>query len=435
MKNIDQLFKTADRNILCNTAYPYRKELYQTYIAAEDLFEDTHELSFYVHIPFCRQLCSFCEYTRFPAGNEVVEERYIYLLQEQIKHFLENHTIDKVYGLDIGGGTPTSLRTEQFIHLLQISSDLEFAAAKSDDFEKSIEFSFSTIDEEKLKLISQFGFKRISAGLQTSDRRILTRAGREITENVAIKDTLEKAHDNGIEKVNLDLMYGMVGQDEESIDQTIAEIGFLTPEQVTVYETRYNLGRNVPKLITREKQYLQYSRLYDGLLSLGYKGRFGANTFSRSGDDGMSSYIRNRMRYGTPYKGFGISAQSMSRTGLSYGILKNAEKADIISIHELTEGYNYLLPKDELAAKYVSVAMYGGEFYLSVLDDILGEPAKKYYYDELSFLEQHSYADIIGGKVTLTQLGFRYYGAIAALFWSKAQKQALINYGEDKKDE
>lgn len=425
--DIERLFALADQNVLCNTAYPYQKTVFRKYISEEDLFRDTREMSFYVHVPFCRHLCSFCEYTRFPSGNIMDEKKYIQLLKDQIELFLRGHHITMIYGLDVGGGTPTALENEQFEDLLQISRTLEEAAPKSEDFEKSIEISFSTISKAKLQLIGEYEFKRVSAGLQTSDQRLLERSGRAVTKVKEIKEIIDFAHGCGIEKINLDLMYGLPGQNDGAIDMTIDEIQALLPEQVTVYETRYNLGKTAPAEITREKQYDQYSRLFDGLTGLGYEGRFGANTFSRCGDAGMSSYIRNRMQNGIPYKGFGISAQSMSRSGISYGVLKNAQKFDAQAISDLTEGDNYMLPPEEIAAKYVSVALYGGCFRLQVLENILQQNAEEYYHNELRFLTQRRYAEIEDGTVTLTEAGFRYYGAIAALFWSAEQKQCLLS--------
>lgn len=404
---IKRLFSIADNTLLCNTAYPYEKSLFRKYQSNEDIMTGTKELSFYLHVPFCRQLCSFCEYTRFLAGDHHAEERYIGLLENQVKQYLDTHSVDMILGLDIGGGTPTALPTELFDRLLSIGRCITASAPVSADFEKSIEFSFSTIDWKKLELIGKYGYRRISTGLQTADTKVLSKNDRTITSVDQVYDILNTAHEIGIHKINIDLMYGMEFQTDASIDITLAEIARLMPDQVTLYETRYNRNRIVPPEITRQLQYDQYRRLFYGLAAIGYQGRFGANIFSLCSDDGMSSYIRSRMLYGKPYKGFGISAQSLSRKGLSYGMLKNAKSVDFRQIEYLSEGDNYLLPPEELAAKYVSVALYGGSFFLPVLSSILGINADSYYHAELDYLKHHEYIEIIDDHVILTETGFR----------------------------
>ena len=424
---IDKLFETADRNLLCNTAYPYQKKLFEPYFSTEDLFAEVHDLSFYVHIPFCKQLCRFCEYTRFEAGDEDAESQYLDILRDQVHEFLNSHTINKIYGMDLGGGTPSALSKREFARLLGLCSKIENTAKMSHDYEKSIEISFSTIDEPKMELIAEYGFQRLSAGLQSSDRNLLSENGRVLSNEKRIEKVILSAHKNGIKKVNLDLMYGMEGQSDDSIRMTLESIAFLQPEQVTVYETRYNKNKKVPASITRELQYRQYCILYEELTKQGYTGRFGANTFSSCGDDGLSSYIRNRMKYCLPYKGFGISAQSMTRNGISYGSLKNSKANRMPPLDMLTEEYNYLLPASEIAAKYVSVALYGGCFRLDVLDEILGEDSAAYFQTQLSFLLQRDLIRIEEKEVVLTEKGFRLYGAIAALFWSTEQQQYLLD--------
>lgn len=65
--SIEEVFNIADKNLCCNTAYPVFKDEWKKYLSEQDIFADTHDISVYFHVPFCRQLCRFCEYTRFLA--------------------------------------------------------------------------------------------------------------------------------------------------------------------------------------------------------------------------------------------------------------------------------------------------------------------------------------------------------------------------------
>ncbi|MDO4189660.1 MAG: hypothetical protein Q4D29_11810, partial [Lachnospiraceae bacterium] len=149
---------------------------------------------------------------------------------------------------------------------------------------------------------------------------------------------------------------------------------------------RYNRAKNKPDSITRELQFKQYSIFYNRLVAMGYRGYFGKNTFTRCNDNGVSSYLWYRMDQGIPYKGFGISAQSMGNRGISYGSLKNIDTERLPEIASIGATANYCLPESEMAAKYVSIAMYNGRFRLDSLSKILGEDAEKAFSDELLYL-------------------------------------------------
>ncbi|MDO4189662.1 MAG: hypothetical protein Q4D29_11820 [Lachnospiraceae bacterium] len=118
---IEKLFLAADKNLNCNTAYPIFKEEFKIYESDIDVMEGVTQLSYYIHIPFCKQLCKFCEYTRFLAGDKAQEIRYINLLGDQIRKFVSEHKIEKIYGLDIGGGTPSALDDDDFEDVLKLA--------------------------------------------------------------------------------------------------------------------------------------------------------------------------------------------------------------------------------------------------------------------------------------------------------------------------
>lgn len=178
--------------------------------------------------------------------------------------------------------------------------------------------------------------------------------------------------------------------------------------------------------INRQVLYHQYSYMYQRLVAMGYHAVFGQNTFSLMNDQGVSSYLYSRMFDCIPYKGFGVSAQSMSRQGISYNILKNSSSEKMPEWDSLTEEDVYLLPPEEIAAKYVCIALYSGRFSLSVLTEILGRNAEEYYADELGFLSARDLICHQGSVLFLTKEGFSVYGAVAALFWSKKHQEMYL---------
>jgi oxygen-independent coproporphyrinogen-3 oxidase len=232
---------------------------------------------------------------------------------------------------------------------------------------------------------------------------------------------LIKAWGKGIKKVNLDFMYGLKGQNESTIQQDLNLIGRLKPQQVTIYELRTNMIL-AKESFTKEELYDQYVHYYDGLLAMGYKARFGQNTFSLdAADEGVSSYLRERMLNGAAYKGFGMSAQSMSSSGIAY----NEGKLAVVPQNELkSEGYpeqfTYLLPSNELASKYMAISAYNGSFSISRLKDF--GFSKEYLNEILDFcISEGLLYKGNHDRVFVSRKGFVHYGALFSLFYSNTQ--------------
>ena len=332
-----------------------------------------------------------------------------------------------MHGLDVGGGTPTALEIKPFTHLMQICKALINKLELVEDFEPSIEGTFETIDDNKLKEIYNAGFKRISLGIQTMNLNILAKNNRQ---NLETKDLIQRCNlikKHGIKKINIDFMYGLEGQTLKDLDDAIALVKKMNVEQITLYEMRYNLISKQKK-IDREFLFEQYEYIYNKLIDLGYYARFGQNTFSKDEKDlGLSSYLRSRMIDNISYKGFGISAQSKSKIGMSYNIGKSRKSInECMKYNSFIEEDLYLLPKEELLAKYIAISMYFGEFKISIMKEILGEEPLDYYKNEFQFLLKNDYILINQDKIILTKKGFKYYGAIGALFYSKNVKTYLL---------
>ena len=212
-------------------------------------------------------------------------------------------------------------------------------------------------------------------------------------------------------------MYGLGGQDVSSIDRDLEIISILQPQQITLYEMRDNMVKSGMHY-SKENLYLQYSLYYKGLESLGYVSRFGQNTFSKDPDDlGLSSYLRTRMINRASYKGFGLSAQSMSSSGLSYNIGKLDEAPEsFLNEKTFSERYTYILPSKEMAAKYLAISAYYGAFSKDNLA-CLGVDDET-FRERLDFcLENDLLCDSGDGLIHITPKGFKHYGAVFSLLY------------------
>lgn len=422
--DIERLLVSRKDNPLFNTSYPLSPEDWKKYNAVGELLFDVHKpLAFYIHIPFCRHICSFCEYTRICLPDKDTQILYVKTLLSDIKNFITKYPNITLYGLDIGGGTPTALCNPAFEMLMDEYCSIKSQLQTTLDFEPSIEATFSTLTHDKIKTIAKAGIQRISLGIQSSVKSVMKPMHRLNSEIEEMKKALDEIHKAGIAKVNLDFMYGLPEQTIDTITEDLATIEFLSPEQVTVYEFRANqvckdFATNV------EESYSQYCQLYDGLLKLGYFAKFGQNTFSRNAYDmGVSSYLRHRMFDGWQYKGFGISAQSMSKLGLSYNIGKNA--SGILKLIDYADSFesfqHYNLPPEEVLAKFIAISGYSGGFSINAANELLGDDFCSIYSDILSYLSTSEVIKIDSERIQFTHKGFRNYGAILSLFYPKKE--------------
>lgn len=415
---IKELYELRKDDPRWNTSYPLFPEDWSVFRVQGALpFDDDKTLSFYVHIPFCKQLCSFCEYTRMLCPDEELQRAYLQTIRNDILRFKNRHKDFALQGFDIGGGTPTALSEENFSRLLDIYDEALSDLTLMDDFEPSIEATFDTLSVAKLERMAGSGIRRLSLGVQSSSTDVLHGHHRKSPKQTEIETWLNRAWDVGIEKVNLDFMYGLAGQTTASIASDLALIHSLRPQQITLYELRTNMiqSKDIPD---KETLYAQYSQFYDGLLEMGYAARFGQNTFSLcESDNGVSSYLRHRMLEGTSYKGFGISAQSMSRAGVSYNMGKMATSIrQNLNDTSFSEQFTYLLPPQELASKYLAIAAYNGSFSMKVVEDF--GITKDAYKDALDFcLSEGLLHKDKTGRYYITKTGFKHYGAIFSLFY------------------
>ena len=418
MKLIEDIYNKFLQNDNLNTSYPLSPLDWAEYRVSEKLhFTKDEQLSFYIHIPFCQNLCSFCEYTRMKCPSEEIQQHYLNILDFDIQQFVKEHPQIVLRGFDIGGGTPTVLSSDNFARLIDIYLKTVSSVQIAPDFEPSIEGSFQTLTENKLQLISNAGIKRLSLGIQSTNSKVLFTNQRLEEPMERIGKWIEFAKSVGIQKVNLDLMYGLKGQTSETIKSDISIFAPLNVEQITLYELRTNMLNNV-NCMAKEDLFQSYNALYNGLISLNYQARFGQNTFSINKEDfGVSSYLRNRMLNGISYKGFGLSAQSMSKYGVSYNVGKNkSDLSQYLNLATYNEEYTYHLPARELLSKYIAISAYSGQFSLKTASEILGKDCIHYFKREIDFCVENDLMTLENDTLFITRKGFKHYGAVFFLF-------------------
>lgn len=178
----------------------------------------------YIHIPFCDHICGYCDFTRFKYGR-VISDEFMIRLIGQINKLPNN--LKSVY---VGGGTPTSLETDQLEGLLKaIKPHLD-----SNDYEWTFEGNPENLTLEKVELLKAFGVNRMSLGVQTTDDDLLGKIGRH-HKFYDVGKGINLLRQVGISNISLDLMYGLPGQTLESFIKSMNDVVDLKPDHVSIY--------------------------------------------------------------------------------------------------------------------------------------------------------------------------------------------------------
>lgn len=213
---------------------------------------DNKELGIYIHIPFCKQKCYYCDFVSYVDTVERMN-KYIEKLKEEIineKNIYQNdYNVTTIY---IGGGTPSILEKEHIKDILDILKEqLKNNKTKFQDIEITIEVNPGTAKEEKLKQYKESGINRLSIGLQSTNDNLLKEIGR-IHNYQDFLITYNMAKKIGFENINIDLMIGLPNQTIKDLKNAIQEIKRLNPNHVSIYSLIVEEGTKIEQLLDQK---------------------------------------------------------------------------------------------------------------------------------------------------------------------------------------
>ena len=202
----------------------------------------------YVHIPFCKQKCYYCDFLSF-ANKIKFEEEYVESLIKEIRHFKEendNVEFDTIY---IGGGTPSYIDSKNIAKILHTLT-LGEVIPKIDEI--TIEINPGTFIKEKLQEYKKIGINRLSIGLQSTDNHLLKEIGRIHTYQDFL-ETYKTARDVGFNNINVDLMIGLPNQTFFDVKKQINEIIELKPNHISVYSLILEENTKLEQIVSQGK--------------------------------------------------------------------------------------------------------------------------------------------------------------------------------------
>lgn len=284
------------------------------------------ELGIYIHIPFCKQKCYYCDFVSF-SNKEGYIEKYVETVKREIDSYdLSKYNITTIY---IGGGTPSRIPSEKIQEILEkIRQKISENQTRWKNIEITIELNPGTVDEEKIKKYKEIGINRLSIGLQSTNNKLLKEIGRIHTFE-DFKDTYNTMKKVGFENINVDLMIGLPNQTISDVKDSLNEIIKLNPTHVSVYSLIVEENTKMEQLINNKKLQLPDEELerqmywyVKNILELNGYNHYEISNFAKKGKESKHNLNCWEQK---EYIGLGLAAYSYIN-GVRYGNTSNLEE-------------------------------------------------------------------------------------------------------------
>lgn len=296
--------------------------------------------SIYIHIPFCRQKCLYCDFHSFAVSPSVYED-YTNALLSEIKnkqHLYQKETIQTIF---FGGGTPSILPT--FL-LQKIMTALYQYYTVSKNAEITIEANPGTLSLSTLYDFKKIGFNRISIGLQCWQDELLARIGRIHNRNMFLENYYN-ARKAGFQNINIDMMFSLPDQTFSQWQQSLYSILALQPEHISVYSLIIEpdtpffelYQQNKISLPEEETDRAMYHFAQKLLCENGYQ-QYEISNFAKKGYECQHNKVYWQIKH---YLGFGLGAHSFlenKRFHNTYNLKKylSSENTEMLDLESLT---------------------------------------------------------------------------------------------------
>lgn len=280
-------------------------------------------LGLYIHIPFCRQKCAYCDFYSLPSREDKMDAYTDALIRhiQEVAPRTESHLVDTVY---FGGGTPSYLGAERLRSILRtvmkgcpVTRDAEITLEANPD---------SACDSKALRTLRRAGFNRLSLGVQSADDGLLRAIGRIHTFE-QVQQSVTAARKAGFRNISMDLIYGLPGQTMQQWEDTLSAVIALAPEHISCYGLKLEPGTPLYERRLEETfpdddaQADMYLYAVTALEQNGY-GQYEISNFAKPGYESRHNLKYWRMQ---EYAGFGPGAHS-DFGDVRYGYLRDIDR-------------------------------------------------------------------------------------------------------------
>lgn len=392
-------------------------------------------LSLYVHLPFCEARCSFCACHVVLTRNPNLSDAYLERLVEEAR-LLMSHLGDRrrLVQYHWGGGTPTYHPPEV---LAGLHRRLLEAFELAPDAEVAIEVDPRVTTVEHLEMLAEAGFNRVSLGVQDLDPGVQELIGRHQTEDQTVS-LYESARKLGFDSINLDLIYGLPGQETDTLERTLDRVLEMRPDRLAVYSFAYvpwirpHQKRMDPSLLPdTSSKFALLALAVTALTGAGYR-QIGMDHFALPDDElaqaaDSGSLNRNFMGY-TPKRDTEIIA--LGTSGISdissvyaqdHRRLASYLQSVADGVLPIERGYQ-LTGEDRLRRDVITELMCNGSVDLDAVAAEHGWPDSETFTGEIEELESNGglvdegMAIVEGQTIRATELGMLFVRRLAKVF-------------------
>ena len=368
-------------------------------------------ISLYVHIPFCRAKCAYCDFNSY-AGLEELHPRYVWALEQEARWFAARYPL-KAATLYVGGGTPTSLSFPLLARTLEVCLRL-FPPVEG--VEVTVEANPGTVDEAYLRGLRELGTTRLSLGVQSFHDEELRLLGRIHTASEAV-EAFRLARGAGFEVINLDLIYGLPGQALARWEETLRKALALRPEHLSLYALTLEEHTPLAQSIARgelpplddDLAAEMYERAEEILAEAGYL-HYEISNWAR----GKAHRCRHNLTYwhNRPYIGLGAGAHSFFRGRRWHNVLSPHEyirRMGSPGSEELppaVEAWEEIDEGTEMAETMIlGLRLLEEGVRFDEFKRRFGRELGEVYKEELRELEEWGLMEVSAGRVRLTRRG------------------------------
>ena len=361
------------------------------------------ELGIYIHIPFCKKKCDYCDFISYSDKINCIKE-YVETLKNEIKHELNKIVNDKknyrVTTIYIGGGTPSFIDSKYIVDIINIIKE----SVLIDNIEFTIEVNPGTVTKKKLEDYKSVGINRLSIGLQETNNELLKEIGRIHTYEEFL-NTYNMARNIGFKNINVDLMIGLPNQSIEDIKNSLEKIIKLNPEHISVYSLILEEGTKLYdkcakgdfKLPDEELERNMYWYVKNTLENTGYI-HYEISNFAKKGYESKHNVNCWEQK---EYIGFGLAAHSYIK-GTRYS--NDPKGSDPFGSFEKT--IHEIQTKADQQKEYMLLGLRKIEgVSIQKFKNKFGENPIFLFKNELNKLVEENLITIDGDKIKLTNKG------------------------------
>ncbi|MGE5336794.1 MAG: oxygen-independent coproporphyrinogen III oxidase [Gemmatimonadota bacterium] len=357
-------YPTADRFVEA-----FDVQAFEGWLERRGELPSTAALSLYVHLPFCASLCYYCACNKVITKDPGRAAEYLDAIEREVEMVSAKLTGGRhVEQLHLGGGTPTFLSNDELRRLMAI---LTARFPLVENGEVSVEVDPRSTPPDKVAVLGELGFNRISAGVQDFDPAV-QKAVNRLQSFEMTQATVEAARKCGYKSVNLDLIYGLPKQSRETFAKTLDKVLVLSPERIALYNyahlpERFKSQRRIEAAdlpSAQEKMGIMLDAI-QRLTEAGYR-YIGMDHFAKASDDlaraqSQGRLHRNFQGYTTrpdcDLIGLGVSAISKIGPTYSQNVRDLDEYYERIRDGQMPTARGVLLDMDDLVRRAVIMAL------------------------------------------------------------------------------